>query len=457
MLNRNLDTARQYFFDGKVAAAISHLEKLENASQGQPLLLQQIAELYIQCGQHLKAGRCYQRAVDLDPVNPDYLYNLATSKIALGDIKEAEILFEKVIQINPGDHGAWLNRSGLKRQTRESNHVEALKTLKAQFSTQDPGQVQICYALAKEMEDLGLYADSFRMLQEGAHRRRQQMQYDVQAEEQAMAMIANRFDPSLFTGTPSSHRTKRPVFILGLPRSGSTLIDRILSSHSQVGSLGEHNTFAMTLMNLVRKSETMGQHTSGKSDLISASTGVDFAELGKRYSSAINGFGDVSARLIDKTPLNFLYLGLIHLALPEAKIIHVRRHPMDICYAIYKTLFRAGYPFSYSLQETGRYYLAYHRLMEHWSKVIPGAYLDVGYENLIAGQERETRRMIDYLGLEWEESCLNFHRHTGPAATASATQVRQPLYSTSVGLWRRYASQLAPLAGKLQENGINID
>ena len=179
--------------------------------------------------------------------------------------------------------------------------------------------------------------------------------------------------------------------------------------------------------------------------------------MGRRYCSTIDGFGDVSARLIDKTPLNFLYIGLVRLALPEAKIIHVRRQPMDICYAIYKTLFRAGYPFSYSLQETGRYFLAYHRLMEHWRKVTPEAFLDVDYESLIAGQESETHRVIHYLGLDWEENCLNFHRNAGPAATASATQVRQPIYSSSVGLWRRYEAQLAPLAGKLREYGISIE
>ena len=162
-------------------------------------------------------------------------------------------------------------------------------------------------------------------------------------------------------------------------------------------------------------------------------------------------------RLIDKTPQNFLYLGLIHLSMPGARVIHLRRNPMDECYAIYKTLFRAGYPFSYSLQETGRYYIAYSRLMKHWRSTIPGSFLDVDYEQLIFDQEGETRRILDYLELDWEEGCLYFHRHSGPAATASAAQVRQPIYSSSVGLWRRYEKQLTPFAGKLREHGIEID
>jgi hypothetical protein len=160
---------------------------------------------------------------------------------------------------------------------------------------------------------------------------------------------------------------------------------------------------------------------------------------------------------VDKTPLNFLYLGLIHLAMPGARIIHMRRNPMDSCYAIYKTLFRAGYPFSYSLQDVGRYYIAYSRLMEHWRTTIPGDFIDVDYEAVIADQEGETRRILDYCGLEWEDACLEFHRHPGPAATASAVQVRQPVYSSSVGLWRKYEKQLTPFANKLREHGIKID
>ncbi len=188
--------------------------------------------------------------------------------------------------------------------------------------------------------------------------------------------------------------------------------------------------------------------------MIRRSAQFDFAALGRRYCRGIEGFGNPAARLVDKTPQNFLYIGLIRLALPGAKIIHLRRHPMDVCYAIYKTLFRAGYPFSYSLQDVGRYYIAYRRLMDHWREVMPGALLDVDYEQLVANPETQVRRIFEYLELPWEEGCLDFHRRSGPAATASAAQVRQPIYTSSVGLWRRYARQLAPFENKLREHGI---
>jgi len=449
-LHPSLQAARQSLFDGDVRRSIEVLEELVSQSFDDHFLLQQIAETYLHCGQHERAGRCYARSVELQPSNPDYIYNLAASRIALGDMKEAETLFKRVIKLNPKDYGAWLNRSSLKKQLPESNHVEQLQYVKTHLAEDDPGLIQICYALAKELEDLQRNDESFVYLQEGSVRRHRRLQYEVQDDEEAMSAIADCFNQELLHSQYPSHDTNRPIFILGLPRSGTTLIDRIISSHSHVASLGEHNTLAFAL---IREAGD----TAGKKELIEKSVDIDFAALGRRYCDGIDGFGDSAPRLVDKTPMNFLYLGLIHLAMPGARIIHMRRKPMDSCYAIYKTLFRAGYPFSYSLQDVGRYYIAYHGLMDHWRKTIPGAFLDVDYEAVIADQEGETRRVLDYCGLEWEDGCLEFHRLKGPAATASAAQVRQPIYSSSVGLWRKYARQLAPFAGKLREHGIEID
>jgi tetratricopeptide (TPR) repeat protein len=457
-LNPILDNARQLYFDGNVGATVSALRGLQKDHRNDPLLLQQIAGLFVQCGQHELAGTCYQRAVELQPGNPDYLYNLATSKTAMGELEEAEALFTEVIRLNPGDYGAWLNRSGLKTQTAGSNHVEQLEYVKSQLGPDDPDQMQVCYALAKELEDLGRFDESFTTLQEGSHRRRQNMQYDIAEDEDAMASIADCFDAELLNSAPVLARAERPVFILGLPRSGTTLVDRIISSHSRADSLGEHNTLALALMRLTRElAGDSGADATGKAELIRESVNIDFAELGRRYTSTIDEFGNPTERLIDKTPLNFLYLGLIHLAIPGARIIHMRRHPVDSCYAIYKTLFRSGYPFSYSLQEVGRYYIAYRRLMDHWRNAIPGAFLDVDYESVVTDPEGAARRIMAHLGFDWEEACLDFHRRKGVAATASAAQVRQPIYSSSVGLWRKYRRQLTPLAGKLREHGIEFD
>jgi tetratricopeptide (TPR) repeat protein len=444
--------------DGEVAGAIRTLEALEAAAQDDGLKLQEVAGTYLQCGQHAGAARCHARAVELQPSNPDFLYNLATSRTAFGQLDEAERLFTRAIELNPRDYGAWLNRSILRRRSPEDNHVSALQALLRELAEDDPARIQPCFALSRELEDLGRYEESFGYLQRGAQLRRSGMRYDVTEDEAALAMIARVFDEDLFDRAGPGFASDRPFFILGLPRSGTTLVDRIVSAHSRVDSLGEHSSLALAVQRLAGRA-TAGEAApaASKTELIERSARIDFAELGRQYCRAIDGFGNPAPRLIDKTPLNFLYLGLIRLSLPGARVIHLRRHPLDSCYAIYKTLFRAGYPFSYTLQETGRYYLAYHGLMAHWRNTLPGAFLDVDYEALIADPEGQARRIFDYLGLEWEAGCLQFHRRGGAAATASAAQVRQPIYSSSVGMWRNYARQLAPLARRLRERGIDVD
>lgn len=458
-----LDRSRRQLLEGDVAGAIRTLQQLEGDCSSDHRQLQEVAGMYLQCGQHRAAGRCYARSLELAPDNPDYLYNLATSKTAFGDLDEAERLFGRAIELNPRDCGAWLNRSILRRRTLQDNHVAQLERLLAELPADDPDRVQVFYALSRELEDLGRYDESWSRLQQGAHLRRLGMQYDVTQDEAAMAAIARSFDAALLGGPPDGCASERPIFILGLPRSGTTLVDRIVSGHSEVGSLGEHTTLALAVMRLAGGGVQAGSaqrgddSQAGKLGLIERSARLDFAELGRQYCESIAGFGDPAPRLIDKTPQNFLYLGLIHRALPHARVLHLRRHPLDSCYAIYKTLFRAGYPFSYSLQEVGRYYIAYHRLMAHWRSLIPQAFLDVDYEALVADPAGQARRIFDYLGLAWEDACLAFHRRGGAAATASAAQVRQPIYSTSAGLWRRYARQLAPLAERLREQGIPVD
>jgi tetratricopeptide (TPR) repeat protein len=445
-----LRAAEARLYDGDVAGALSMLRQVEQLSARSPVRLSAIAERYIQCGQHEHAVSCYQLAVDLRPDDPDLLYNLAASRVALGEMDQANELFHRVIRLNPKDYGAWLNRSLLEKQTPEQNHVEQLKYVKAHLQSTDSGHVAVCFALAKELEDLERYDESFAFLQEGASRRRNLLQYDVAEDEATLAQIAESFPASLLQQVPGEPLGAQAVFVMGLPRSGTTLVDRIISSHSQAESLGEINSLAFSVMRSAGAAQ-------GKTDLIRKSATMDFTELGRNYCQALSGFGKSADLLIDKTPLNFLYLGLIHLALPKAKVIHLKRHPVDSCFAMYKTLFRAGYPFSYSLQDVGRYYIAYNRLMDHWRRVLPGRFLEVDYEQLVTHQEEETRRILDYLGLPWETACLDFHQNPSPSATASAAQVRQPMYSSSVGRWQCYQRQLAPFVQKLREHGIVVD
>ena len=239
-----------------------------------------------------------------------------------------------------------------------------------------------------------------------------------------------------------------------MPRTGTTLVERILGSHSQVMAAGELSNFGLELMRLVNKIKTEAMRS--RLDFVSASSQVDFHELGESYLRSTAPLRDGRAHFVDKLPFNFLYAGLIHLALPNAKIVSVERHPMDTCFAVYKQLFKDAYPYSYDLDELGRYFVAYRRLMEHWHRVMPGCIHTVIYERLVADLEGESHRLLQYCELPWEEQCLHFHKNPGASTTASALQVRRPIYDTSVGKWRSFDAQLRPLRDRLVGAGIAI-
>jgi tetratricopeptide (TPR) repeat protein len=365
----------------------------------------------------------------------------------MGELDKAEETFTRVVEANPDDYDAWQNRSNLRRQTTASNHIADLAARLNTLRPGDPGEIALCYALAKEYEDLGEYDASFLYLKRGADGRRKRMSYNVAGDVAIMQRIATTFDKS--SKEPLATPRPGPIFVLGLPRSGTTLVDRILSSNSQVQSLGEINDFAFCLTRLGK--------TTGKNELLEASLAIDADELGAAYMDSVANYGGEGRYFIDKTPANFLYIGLIARALPAAPIVHLRRHPVDSCLAMYRTLFRMGYPFSYDLGDLAEYYIAYHRLMEHWRALLPGRILDVAYEELVDRQVEQSRRVSDYCGLDWESACLRFDSNAAPVATASAAQVRRPIYRDAVARWRKYEKHLAPLLQRLQSAGIALD
>lgn len=435
---------------GRIDRARERLAELEAQGWQEAFTLQHAATLYLHSGSPLDAHRCYERAMKLRPDDSAVLYNVASTCVALGELDRAESLYERVIALKPDDFDAYQNRATLRVWNGQNNHVEQLQAALARLPDQHPGRVALGYALAKELEDLQQWADSFSALAAAAQLRRARMAYRVESDERAMTAIIATFGRATLARRAEPVADEPSLFVMGLPRSGTSLVERILDTHSQVGSLGEINSFAFALM---------GPATGpgDKLQMIARSAQLNMARLGAAYRSALRSYGQPGTHLLNKTPSNYLYLGLIHQALPGARVVHLRRHPMDSCYAMFKTLFRMGYPFSYSLQDLGRYYLAYHRLMVHWRREIPESFHELDYEALVAEQEPRSRAMLAYCGLPWEEDCLQFHRNTSPATSASATQVRRPIYGSSVQLWRRYENQLAPLREFLQSQGVNCD
>src|SRR5690625_362513 len=407
-----------------------------------------VAQYFMHARAPARALEYYDRAAALAPDSAECLYNRSTALISLGRLEKAEADLARVIALNPDDWDAWYNRSTLRRQTPENNHVEDIREAIDRLDPEHAGQIPLNHALARELEDLGRHEESFAALKRGADRRRSQLAYRVEDDVDMMDAIIDAFpDPLLPSpqGTDGRHdgdrQDSRPVFVIGLPRSGTTLVDRILSSHSRIGSHGEGPDLALALM------DTAGP-CSSKQALLERSVRMDHAAMGKKYMARIEAVS--GQRVVDKTPANFLYLGLVSKALPNARIIYVRRNRMDVCYAMYKTLFRTAYPFSYDLSDLADYWTAFDSLMRHWQATLPDRQLlTIDYEDLVQQPETVSRRLLSHVDMPWEPACLDFSSNTSPTLTASAAQVRRPIYTSSVGLWKKYRQQLQPLAGRI--------
>jgi len=235
------------------------------------------------------------------------------------------------------------------------------------------------------------------------------------------------------------HAMGQPIFIVGLPRSGITPVERILSSHSSVQSAGELNDFSQALLDVVLR--TANTRSIEREELVARSAKIDFPALGREYLERARPAAVHETHFTDKMPLNYLYCGLIRRALPNARIVHLTRHPLAVCYGMYKTHFKDAYPCSYKLEELGRYYIAYRKLMAHWHATLPGAIHDLGYERLVSNPLGEIRRMLEFCGLQWEDT----------------PQARQSLHDASLVQWRHYATQLEKLRSQLLAAGVELE
>ncbi len=393
-----------------------------------------------------------RRSVELDPYNPAAHRRLALTCRLIGRIDEAVEAAEIALRFDSHDYEMIGLRSALCGVTQEKNHIAELEALLAAGCRNTIGGARVAYALAKENEEIGEYKRSFGFLEAGAKFKRQTIKYAVSEDLDTFKTLQEIFTAEALAVTSEGFDTKEPIFILGLPRTGSTLIERIISSHSCVYAAGELQHFSGAVMEEIRKLGPLAD----RADLVRKSLlQTDSLTIGRRYLERTRPFAGHTRYFIDKLPLNFLSIGLIHRALPNAKIIHVRRSPMDACYAVYKFLFNEAYAWSYDLNEIVKYYVGYRQLMDHWRTVLPGRIIDVVYEEVVEDLEGEARCLIASLGLNWEPACLDFHENEAAAMTGSAVQVRQKIYSSSVGRWRDYEAQLKPLADALEAAGID--
>jgi len=428
---------------------------LTDSTRFRPGQMTQLAFLCSRLELHDEAAHIYQELIDQEPHNGGHWYNLASIQRFQGNTEQAEVSLDKAIQLNSEDYQAYELRSDLRKQTSTSNHIRQLQNLLKSGIKIPAGEVQICYALAKELEDVDDSEQSFRTLSRGAALRRKHINYRINDDLKTIDSIINTFTSEVLAAPRKGHLERQPIFVIGLPRTGTTLVERILGSHSGVFAAGELSNFATQMMMQVRQKP--GAQNLSRQELVQQSARLDFDILGKAYLESSQALTGHTPCFVDKMPLNFLYAGLIHLALPQAKIVHLTRHPMDTCYAIYKRLFQDAYPWSYDLDEIASYYTAYRQLMRHWSAVMPGVIYELAYEDLVSDVEGQTRKLLDHCGLAWESRCTRFHESTAISTTASAAQVRQAVYQSSVDRWKSYELQLSPLRERLTDLGMAVD
>jgi tetratricopeptide (TPR) repeat protein len=402
------------------------------------------------CGCEDRAVILFREASALLPDNPAILYNLATAERFVGRLDVADRILGKVLKLTPDHAEAHLLRSGLRIQTGSDNHIAALRSALASSSGRPAEQVPLLFALAKECEDIGDHAEAIKALKAGNGLRRSMMRYEVAGDVAAIRNIIEQFDAtSVCPPCEFAPGSQAAIFIVGLPRSGTTLLETLLDRHSAITGAGELQVFPNASIEGVR-------HLSGggvdKLQFAALSRRIDPTWLGARYMAEADP--RATPHFIDKLPLNYLYLGLIRRSLPQARIILVERDPLDSCYAMYKTLFEDAYPFTYDLDDLAEYYIAYRQLVCHWQSVLGPALHVVHYEELVRQPESTLREVLSFLALPWEEGCLDPRRSNRAVSTASAVQVRQPVHDRSIGNWRPYADELSPLIAKLREVGI---
>lgn len=395
-----------------------------------------------------EALACYRRAVSLNPRSHGSFNNLASSFVALGQFPEAQGAYREAIRLDPGNTTYYRNLVQSHKLSADDPALIAMRKMlqgDPALTPDDPAQLHFAYGQA--LEALGQHDESFEHFLKGNALHRPSVTY----AERATLGLFNAIESAqhvelLRRAAAAGNATDTPVFIVGMPRSGSTLIEQILASHPQIFGAGERPLFAKVLAARVARPEGH----SGRVDI----TALDhvpadaWTALGDDYvrqlRASIANARDY-ARITDKYLFNFMHVGLIHLALPNARIIHARRSPVDTCLSSYTRMFR-DVPFCYDLGELGRYYRAYDTLMAHWRKSLPeGVMLDVQYEDLVENLTPNVQRLLDHCGLPWDERCLSFHSTKRNVVTASAVQVRTPLYTSSVNRWRPSRAVLQPL------------
>ncbi|HEY3910882.1 MAG TPA: sulfotransferase [Stellaceae bacterium] len=395
-------------------------------------------------GQHDAALGEFEQALALDPNLAAAWHGRGTVQRTLGRLDEARQAIEQAIALAPRRAEFYRSLAETRRFTTDDRHFALIEALARDIATlPEDDRIHLHFALGKVYADLDDHDRAFGHLLEGNALKRAQVAYDEAAVMAYFDRIRALFNSGVMqeragAGDPSPV----PVFIFGMPRSGTSLVEQILASHPLVHGAGELGDFELAVA-------ALGGGDGVPPDI----GGAELRRIGAHYLAAVRPRAPTARHITDKMPANFRFAGLIHLALPNARFVHLRRDPVDTCLSCFSLLFGGEQPYAYDLAELGRFYRAYEKLMAHWRAVLPpGVMLEVRYEELVADFEPQVRAILAHCGLEWHDSCLDFYKTERPVHTASATQVRRPLYRSSVGRWRPADAVLRPLLDALAGN-----
>ena len=447
-----IELASQFLRLHRYSEAVTLLQQHGSQLENSPRYLEIAATIYMNVGLPERAWPLYQQADRLQPGVDSLRAKLAECSVYVGKTDEAVSIYRQLLEKFPDHQRNHYELSRIQRAT-DDEHVKQMLAI-VRSTERPPGHnIYIHYAIGKELEDLERWDEAFEHFKMAGDAAASVADYDVRSDIDVIDSIIDTCNSDWFADGHDTGETatpeKTPIFVVGLPRTGTTLTERILSSHSKVESAGESYFIQIVLGQISGIKDSQGMSPA----IVRAAATKDSRRIADAYRKAIAyKLGD-KPFFIDKFPENFSYLGFIAKAFPDCRIVYLNRNPMDACFALYKQSF---FRYAYTLDDLGRYYLAYHRLHEHWRQVLGNRLIEVDYEELVSDQENQTRKLLEGIGLDFEETCIDFEKNRSASNTASSAQIREKMHTRSVHRWRRFEKQLDPLKKLLEDAGVEV-
>ena len=436
MIHNNLGSLYQYKENYKLAETYYKESIKLDDKISEPL--NNLGNLYIKLNNYSQAIECYKKAIFINPKIAAFYYNLGVAQKSFGNLKEAKKNLEKAIEINKYLFVAHRILSQLTKYTKETQHLKILENIYNDIKVIDVHKAEISFALGKAFDDIKDYKKAFKYYSEGNLLRRKNIKFSINEEKYDFNEIKKKFEKSTFNNLKKfGYEDTTPIFILGMPRSGTTLIEQILSSHPDVYGADELN-----LLPEIIEKYFSNDFESFRFDNLSKTNNEKFNKIGQEYVERLRKISK-DKKITDKLPINFKWIGFIKLILPKAKIVHCTRNPKDNCFSIFKNYFvNPKLNFAYDLNEITDFYILYDDLMNHWKNLFPDFIYDIKYEEIINNSEKEIRNLLKNCDLSWNNACLQFYDNIRPIQTASDIQARKKIYNTSVDSWINYKDDL---------------